>query len=178
VRSTGLLIAVALAAALSAAAANAKTPIPAKAEGSGNEPTAGGGTMAGQSFSPHYAVALLDITFDQVEVYLFAKKVACSDVAFATPPFVDVIVDSQGAPLLVGKPSLQNGHAFTQVEFHPTATKGKYFAIQPGASITFTRADPARNGVWHGKLSVKRQTFEKKVFAYDGTFAATWCGKN
>jgi len=172
-----MLVLLALAAALPAAAARGKTPIPAKAEGSGSEPTSGGGTMAGESISPNFAVALLDITFDQLEVYLFPRKVACNDVAFAKTPFVDVIVDSQGAPVRIGSPSLQNGHAFVQVEFHPT--KGsKYYAIQPGASITFTRADPAKNGVWHGKLAVKRQTFEGKVFAYNGTFAATWCGKN
>jgi hypothetical protein len=61
--------------------------------------------------------------------------------------------------MLVGSPSLQNGVAFVQVDFHPTASD-KDFAIQPGASITFTRIDPYKSGVWHGRLTVKRQTFE------------------
>ena len=133
--------------------------------------------MPGKSFSAHYAVALLDITFDQLELYLFAKPLACSDVAFAVPPFVDVIVDTSGTPLLVGRPSLQNRRAFVQVDFHP-ATGNKYFAIQPGASITFTKVDSTRNGIWHGSLSVKRQTSEGHVFSYDGTFAAHWCGED
>ena len=133
--------------------------------------------MPGKSFSAHYAVALLDITFDQLEIYLLPKRVACNEVLFASPPFVQVTVDTQGAPLIIGHPSLQNGHAFVQVDFHP-AGLSKYFAIQPGASITFTRADPARNGQWHGSLTVKRQTFEGHVFSYSGTFAAVWCGKD
>ena len=48
--------------------------------------------------------------------FLFPKKVACNDVNFATPPFVDVIVESQGAPILLGNPSLQNRHAFVQAD--------------------------------------------------------------
>ena len=178
-RRVGLLVVVAAvaAAALSCATAVAKTPIPAKQEGTGSEPTAGGGVIAGKSFRAGYAVALLDVSFDQVEVYLFPKRVACSDVPFATPPYVVVTVDSNGAPIKVGHPSLQNGSAYVQVDFHPVKSS-KYYAIQPGASITFTRVDPARNGVWHGNLTVKRQHFEGHVFAYAGTFAAHWCGKD
>lgn len=177
VRTIRLLALLAVAAALLAPAAGAKTPIPTKAEGSGSEPTAGGGVMPGKPFTAHYAVALLDISFDQVEIYLFPKHVACSDVLFAKPPYVVVNVDTHGAPMLVGRPSLQNGVAFIQVDFHP-ATGNKYFAIQPGASVTFTRIDPAHNGMWHGSLTVKKQKFEGHTFSYSGTFAATWCGKD
>jgi hypothetical protein len=133
--------------------------------------------MPGKSFIAHYAVALLDISFDQIQIFLFPKRVACNDVAFADPPYVAVTVDTSGAPLLVGRPALQNGHAFVQVDFHP-ATGGKYFAIQPGASITFTRVDPAHNSLWHGSVTVKRQHFEGHLFSYSGTFSARWCGKN
>jgi NADH:ubiquinone oxidoreductase subunit 3 (subunit A) len=90
-----LLALFAVAAALVAPAANAKTQLPTKAQGSGNEPTAGGGVMPGKPFTAHYALVVLDVTFDQIELFLFAKKVACSDVNFATPPFVDVIVASR-----------------------------------------------------------------------------------
>jgi len=176
-RAIRLLILLAVAAALLSPAANAKTPLPAKQEGKGNEPTAGGGVMPGKSFTAHYAVALLDTSFDQIEIYLFPKHVACSDVAFANPPYVVVNVDTHGSPLLIGRPSLQNGQAFVQVDFHPT-TGNKYFAIQPGASITFTRVDPAKNGLWHGSVTVKKQKFEGHTFSYSGTFAARWCGKD
>jgi hypothetical protein len=176
-RSRRLVLLLAVAAALLSPAANAKTPLPAKPAGTGNEPTAGGGVMPGKSFSAHYAVALLDISFDQVEIYLFPKRVACSDVAFANPPYVDVVVETSGSPLLVGRPSLQNGRAFVQVDFHP-ATGNEYYAIQPGVSITFTRVDPARNSLWHGSVTVKRQRLKGHVFSYSGTFAARWCGKN
>jgi NADH:ubiquinone oxidoreductase subunit 3 (subunit A) len=90
-----VLVLAAVAAALVVPAAHAKTPLPTKAQGSGNEPTAGGGVMPGKPFAAHYALVVLDISFDQIELFLFPKKVACSDVNFATPPFVDVIVDSR-----------------------------------------------------------------------------------
>ena len=172
-----LLAALAVVAALLAPAAVAKTPLPTKQEGTGSETTEGGGVMLGASFSAHYAVAVLDSSFDQLEIYLFPKRVACSDIPFANPPYVKVTVDSNGSPLIVGRPSLQNGQAFVQVDFHP-ATGSKYFAIQPGASITFTHVNPARNSRWHGILTVKRQHFEGHLFSYSGTFAALWCGKN
>jgi hypothetical protein len=134
--------------------------------------------MPAKSFSAHSAVALLDISFDQLEIYLLPNRIGCSDILFVDPPYVQVTVDTHGAPLIVGRPSVQNGVAFVQVDFHP-ATGSKYFAIQPDAAITFTKVDPTRNGVWHGKLTVKRQTFFKgHVFSYDGTFAAQWCGKD
>lgn len=172
-----LLAVVAAAALLLASAAFAKTPLPTRPAGTGSEPTAGGGVMPGGSFKARYAVALLDVSFDQVEVYLFPKRVACSDVLFASAPYVQVTVDTHGSPLIVGRPSLQNGRAFVQVDFHPKGMN-KYFAIQPGASITFTRVSPARNSTWHGRLTVKRQRFEGHVFSYRGTFAAHWCGKD
>ncbi len=133
--------------------------------------------MPGKSFTAHYALAVLDVSFDQLEIYLFPKRVACNEVLLADPPYVKVTVDTQGAPLVIGHPSLQNGRAFVQVDFHPS-TINKYFAIQPGASITFTRVDPGRNGTWHGTLTVKKQRFEGHVFSYSGTFAAPWCGKD
>jgi hypothetical protein len=171
------LLLVAVAAALLAPAASAKTPLPTKAQGSGSEPTAGGGVMPGKPFVAHYAVVQLDITFDQLEIFLFPKKVACSDTAFTLPPYVEVTVETQGAPILVGKPSLQNGSAFVQVDFHP-AKSSKYFAIQPGASITFTHIDPKIGSMWHGSVTVKKQQFEQHTFSYSGTFAALWCGKD
>lgn len=175
-RTVRLLVAL-VAAALLAPVAVAKTPLPAGPEGTGSEPTAGGGVMPGKSFSAHYAVAVLDISFDQLEIYFFPKRVACNGVLFANPPYVQVTVDTHGSPLIVGRPSASNGQAFVQVDFHP-ASINKYFAIQPGASITFTHVDPAHNSEWHGSLTVKRQRFEGLVFSYSGTFAAHWCGKD
>lgn len=176
-RAARFLIVVSAAALLLASAAFAKTPLPTKIEGAGSEPTVGGGVMPGGSFNAHYAIALLDISFNQIEIYLFPKRVACNAVLFANPPFVQVTVDTDGSPLMVGRPSLQNGRAFVQVDFHPAAIN-KYFAIQPGASITLTRVNPARNSTWHGRLTVKRQHFEGHLFSYSGTFAAHWCGRD
>jgi hypothetical protein len=177
VRKLGLLAALVVVAALLPASASAKTPLPKKPEGAGREPTAGGGVFAGAPFRARYALALLDISFDQVEIYVFPKRVPCSDALLANPPYLDVTVDTSGSPILIGRPSLQNGVAFIQANFHP-ATGNKYFAIQPGASITFTRVDTSRNGVWHGRITVRRQRLEGRLFSYKGTFAAHWCGRD
>ena len=171
-RPARLLAVAVLAAATLAAAALASTPIPTSAEGGGTEPTAGGGSMIGQTFTARYAIAQLDIDFSQLQIYVFEKPVACSDVFFAAPPFVAVTVDTAGKPIIVGRPSLQNGVSYVQVDFHPAHSE-KYYAIQPGASITITKADPSKNGVWHGRLTVKRQRFEGKTFAYSGTSPRT-----
>jgi hypothetical protein len=176
-RSARLLAAAALATGTLAAAALASTPIPTSPEGSGSEPTAGGGSMYGQTFTARYAIAQLDIDFNQLQIYIFQKPVACNEVFFAAPPYVAVTVDTAGKPIIIGHPSLQNGVSFVQVDFHP-AHHEKYYAIQPGASITFTKVDPSKNGIWHGKLSVKKQPFAGGTFAYSGTFAAHWCGKD
>jgi hypothetical protein len=176
-RSVRLLAAAALAAGTLVAAALAATPIPTSPEGSGSEPTAGGGSMLGQTFAARYAIAQLDISFNQLEVYVFQKPVACSEVFFASPPYVEVTVDTAGKPIIIGHPSLQNGIAFVQVDFHPAHSE-KYYAIQPGASITFTKVDPTKHGIWHGRLSVTKQRSDGGTFAYSGTFAAHWCGKD
>ena len=173
---SSMLIA-ALAGLMAVGVASAATPIPTKAQGGGSEGTTGGGIMLGKPFTAKYADLVLDISFDQLQLYLFPKHVACSDVLYTQPPYVVVNVDTAGKAVVVGHPSLANGVAFVQVDFHP-ATGTKYYAIQPGASVTFTRVDPAKNGIWHGKLSVKKQQDEGHTFAYDGTFAAHWCGKD
>jgi hypothetical protein len=176
-RRVSVVLLVIAATALAAPVALAKTPIPTSAEGSGSEPTAGGGLFAGQSFKAGFADAVLDISFDQLEVFIFPKKVACSDIPFESPPYLEVTVDTDGTPIRVGSPSLANGKAFVQADFHPAKGGGDY-AIQPGVSVIFTKVDPAHDSLWHGKLAVSDQHFQGHEFSYDGTFAATWCGKN
>ena len=172
-----LSVALVVAAAIAAPAASSKTPLPAKPEGTGSEPTAGGGVMAGKPFAPHAALALLDVSFDQLEIYLLPKATACNQVLFVQPPYIEVTVDTNGAPIRVGSPSVQNGVAFVQVDFHPRGIN-KFFSIQPGASVTFTRVDPAKGSDWHGTVTVKKQHFQGHLFSYSGTFAAAWCGKD
>lgn len=155
-----------------APAAWSSTPLPAKPSGNGTEPTAGGGTMAGKPFAPHAALAVFDISFKDIQIYLLTKPAQCSDLFFVNPPYIKVNVDTGGKPLAAG--GTISGDGSVQVDFHPPGPK--YYGIQPSASVTFTRIDPNANGVWHGHLVVKRQQFEGKTFAYDGTFAARWCG--
>ncbi len=153
-------------------AAAAKTPLPAKPQGSGNEPTAGGGIVSGKPFRAAWAAASPD-SFGDVAVYLLAHKTTCDQLFFAKTPYLKVHVHTEGTALPIGKPALQNGRDYVQVDFHPPGPK--YYALQPGVQIVFTRVAPTKGGVWHGSLSVKKQTFEGHVFSYAGTFAAQWC---
>lgn len=153
-------------------AAAAKTPLPAKPQGSGSEPTAGGGIVSGKPFRAVWAAAEPD-SFGDVAFYLLAKKTACDQLFFATAPYIKVHIHTEGTPLPIGKPALANGRDYVQADFHPPGPK--YYAIQPGVQVVFTRVDTTKHGVWHGSLTVKKQTFEGHVFSYAGTFAAQWC---
>jgi len=153
--------------------AEAKTPLPSKPQGSGNEPTTGGGIMSGKPFKTVWAAASPDYDSSDVAIYLLSHKTTCNQLFFAAVPFVKVHIHTEGTPLLIGKPSLSNGRDFVQADFHPPGNT--FYGIQPNTSITFTRVDTTKNGVWHGRLTVKKQTSSGHVFAYSGTFAAQWC---
>ena len=163
-------------AAVLAAGAAAKTPLPAKPQGAGAEPTAGGGVMSGAPIRPRYAVAEYDALGDDLYLYLSAKPIACSGtLGYEQAPFVWVIVHTEGTPPRVGKPSLSNGHDIVQVNF---TFKDHYVSATPGVTLVFTRIDPRRNGVWHGRLTVKKLSYQGHPYSYGGTFAARWCGKS
>jgi hypothetical protein len=171
-----LLVASAAAAAgacLLATSAAATTPYPPRAGGSGAESTGGGGTGGGVSFKPRFALATYDGS--NYVFYLTAQQLACKDTVLAKPPYLTVTIVT-GAPLVVGTPTVNNGsQSFVQVDFFVAPVH--YYAIQPKVRLLLTRVNPARNGVWHGHLTVPLTRFEGKTFAFDGTFAARWCGR-
>jgi len=169
-----LAVAVAAAAVtLLPAAAAAKTPYPPRAGGSGSEPTAGSGTGAGVSYKPRYALATYD--GENYVLYLTQKPLACSNTLLAKPPYLTVTIVA-GSPLVTGAPTPNTGdQSFVQVDFFVGPVH--YYAIQPKVKLVLTRVDPARNGVWHGRLTVPLTHFEGKTFSFDGTFAARWCGR-
>lgn len=168
-----LLVASAVLAAVGvlASAAAAKTPYPPKAAGSGTEATAGSGTGAGASFSPRFALATYD--GEHYVLYLTPKPVTCANAVFTKPPYLTVTIVGS-APLVVGKQTPNSGSsAFVQVDFFVGPTH--YYAVQPKVVLVLTRVG---TGVWHGRLTVPTTHFEGKTFAFTGTFAARWCGKD
>jgi hypothetical protein len=169
-------LAVALAAAaLAGSALAAKTPYPPPTGGTGAEPTAGSGTGAGVAFHPRYAIATYEPIGGHYVLYLTNAPLTCARTYLAKPPYLTISIVS-AHPLVVGKPSLQRGESdFVQVDFFVSTTH--YYAVQPKVSLVLTRVGAAKSGEWHGTVSVPETRFEGKSFAFDGSFAARWCGK-
>jgi hypothetical protein len=155
--------------------ASPKTPLSAKPQGSGGEPTAGGGMIGGKPFHPVSAIAQYDVPGGDIYIYIFGKRIssACQVISYADAPYVWVWLHTEGTPPVIGSPWRSNGREFVQVNF---VLQGHYVAVQPGVRLVLTRIDPHRNGVWHGQLTVKAVE-QGKAYAYAGTFAARWCGK-
>ena len=156
------------------ASALAKTPLPSKAQGTGKEPTAGGGVVASVPFPARSAIAQYDTSSGDLYVYLFKKKAGCHLVSFSDAPYVWAWIHTEGTPLDVGRPMRTSGTSrFVQVNF---VLHDHYIAVQPGVRLTFTHIDPAKGSLWHGRLIVAKTTNKGKLYSYNGTFAARWCG--
>ena len=173
-RALPALVASALVLALPAAWA--KTPLPIAPQGSGRDPTAGGGTIAGKPFRAVSAIAQYDVPGGDVYIYILGKRVSdpCRLVTYDDAPYVWIWLHTEGTRPVVGKPSRSNGRDVVQVNF---VLEGHYVAVQPGVRLVLTRVDPRRNGVWHGRLTVKTASLDGRTYAYAGTFAARWCRK-
>ena len=128
-------------AALSTAAA--KTPVPAKAAGSAPSRPRGGGVMPGEPFVARDADAVLDISFDQIEIYIFPKHVACSDVIYAQPPYVVVTSTRTARRCCVGKPVAAERRRVRPGRL-PPGEGSKYFAIQPAPRSRSRTSTPRR----------------------------------
>jgi hypothetical protein len=156
-------------------------PYPPQHAGSGREPTAGAGTFASTKFVAHSALVDYELgasccpskTIGEVNVYVFeARGVRCATLERAKGKrFFSYTIETDGKRLPVGR--MPPDAWFHQASFNVI---GVTTGFQPGVSIVFTRIDTSRSGVWHGHIRVPRQTFNKKTYSFNGTFAARWCG--
>ena len=122
---------------------------------------------------PRFALATYDGS--NYVLYLTRQRLSCAQTLSAKPPYLTVSIVTD-APLVIGAPSVNNGGTgFVQVDFFVASTH--YYTIQPGVRLLLTRVDAARHGLWHGRLSVPATKVEGKLFGFDGTFAAEWCGR-
>src|SRR5262245_48429608 len=157
------LVLAAAVATLAASAALAKTPLPQHAQGTGKQPTAGGGVVGGAPFAARSALAQYDSRSGDVYVYIFKKQVGCHFVSFSDAPYVWVWIHTEGTPLDVGRQMRTSGTSrFVQVNF---VLANHYIAVQPGVRLTISRLDPARGGVWHGRLTVAKTKQSGKTFS-------------
>ena|SRR5581483_10100210 len=157
-------------AAVVAAAAAARTPLPARAQGTGTQPTSGGGSVAGAPFRVRSAYAFQD-GYGDINVFLMSKKSSCHAATEEDVPYVWVYLYTAGHPLPVGK-AVSAGSVL--VNF---TTKTGRFAVRKGVSLLLSRVDASSKGVWHGTLKVAKQRVSGSSVAYQGSFAARWCGQ-
>lgn len=155
---------------------------PPQRQGSGNEPTAGGGVIARAPFHARSALIVEDdlppgYLRYQLTLHLFPKRVNCAGIGTATTlnghsRLIYFELRRHG-PVPVGKPVGSSQPQTTGAIFINGRDGQETFS---GISLVFTRVDTSRGGVWHGKISVQRQYIVGPSDAYHGTFAATWCG--
>jgi hypothetical protein len=170
-----------LLAVLAAAVAVAPGPYPAQHQGAGHATIEGRGVFAGTAFVPRSALVDYELgksccpdkTVGEVTVYLFeAPGVGCSKLEQAKGKrFFSYEVETDGKKLPVGRAA--PAKFFQQASFNIV---GLTTGFQPGVSIVFTRIDTRPGGIWHGRISVPRQTYNGKTYALRETLAARWCG--
>ncbi len=167
--------------ALVLAVAVTLAPYPAQHQGSGREPTRATVVFAGTNFRPHSALVDYEIgasccpatTVGNVNVFVFEHAgVACSKLdAAKSARFFSYTIETDGKRLPVGHPPPTA--FFQQASFN---VLGNTTGFQPGVSIVFTRIDTSPAGTWHGRIHVPHNSFHGRSYAFNGTFAATWCG--
>jgi hypothetical protein len=177
VRALTLFLATVVALAFLAAAAGATTTFPVQRTGSGNEPTAGGGSFRGAAFAARSAAIQWDAKARTLTLYLFERRgILCSSlhrtVAIRRGRTVQVLVARKAAKLPVGR-TLRD--PFVKFARRFGATDLEIQVIQQRVRLRFTRIDTHRGGNWHGRLDVAPRTLAGKRYAYAGTFAARWC---
>jgi hypothetical protein len=168
-----LALVTAVAASALAAGAVARTPLPASPQGTGKEPTAGGGVVAGTPFRARSAFAFQD-GFGDINIFLLPRASTCHTVSEQDVPYIWVYVLTAGRRLPVAKPVKPGTGERLLANF--TTKTGRY-TVGDRVSLTLTRIDPGKNGVWHGTLKVPARTVSGQRVSYDGTFAARWCGQ-
>jgi hypothetical protein len=166
-----------LAAASLVGTAGAGTPFPAQRAGSGDEPTAGGGSFKGVAFQAQSAAIQWDSNARSLTLYLFElPRVRCSSlhrtVAIKRGRSVQVLVAQKAVKLPVDR-TLRD--PFVRFARRFGATDVEIQLVQQRVRLRFTRIDTRRDGVWHGRLDVAPRMLEGKRYSYAGTFAARWC---
>jgi hypothetical protein len=144
--------------------------------GSGTDPTTGGGTTGGRSFSPQSALVFADQ--EGLEVAFYDHPWDCASVTqfYSQIGDYDVEVVISKNPAYASSLPVNKAISPETVWFnYQSGPSASVSTGVPSSKLVLTRIDTRSGGVWHGILSVPSFTQDGKTFAYQGTFAARWC---
>lgn len=146
--------------------------------GVGNEPTAGGGIVAGDRFVARTAVVAWNRHWGTLTLFLISRpSVTCATlrtVAHKPGHLIQVYVTSKPR-VPVGRPVAAPQVAFVTVDPDPDVP-AHVAGLKQGAKLVFTRLDSYPRGVWHGTFTVPRRVYgDGELYGYGGSFAARWC---
>jgi hypothetical protein len=174
-RGPSATLAAVCAAAALAGPAGAATPFPSQRAGSGKEATGGAGVFAGSPYRAASAVVRWDGNLQALSLYLFQQKfVSCASwrSSATTGTLVQVQVARAPRRFVIGQPV---AGAIGDFVVHQGSAPAHIVPVFTGVSVTFTRVDTGKNGVWHGSVSIPATTVRAATYSYAGTFAAVWC---
>src|SRR5271165_2024017 len=144
---------------MATAAQAASTPYPPQAAGSGSETISGSGTGAGVAFHPRFALVGYEQISGHYMIYLTAQPLTCAHDYLAKAPYLTVNIITDGSPLQVGAPSVQDGkNNFVQVDFFTSSTH--YYSVQPHVRLVLSAITATPGSMWHGRLTVPKTVFE------------------
>ena len=176
-KKAGIAVLVLLLVAAVPAYAHVQKAFPRITSGLGNEPTAGGGVVAGDRYVTHAAVVVWNRKWNNLTLYLlWRRRVSCATLrrAFTKPGHL-IQVHVASTPSVAVGPVRDPQVAFLTIYRNPK-TPEHVSGLRNGAQLTLTRIDSYPGGVWHGSFKVPQRIYgDGKVYGYNGTFAATWC---
>ena len=160
------------------AAGQAEPAFPRVRAGVGNEPTAGGGFVAGDRYVTRTAVVAWDRHWGTLTLFLLSRaSVNCQTLRTAAHKpghLIQVYVTSK-PKVTVGRRMSNPQVAFLTVDRNPDVPT-HVAGLKSGAQLTFTRVDSYPGGVWHGIFKVPHNVYgDGMLYGYSGTFAARWC---
>jgi hypothetical protein len=178
VKRVGVAILVILLVAAVPAYAEAQKAFPRLRTGLGNQPTAGGGFVAGDRYVARTAVVTWNRRWNKLTLYLLWRRGAtCGTLRrVARRPGHLIQVNITSKPHVnVGLPVADPQVAFVTISNNPKVPM-HVAGLKKGAELTITRVDSYPGGVWHGIFKVPRLHYgDGKLYGYNGTFAAKWC---
>ena len=158
--------------------AEVQTTFPRLKLGVGNEPTSGGGVVAGDRYVTRTAVIAWNRKFNNLTLYLlWRRRVTCPTLRRTiTKPGHLIQVHVTNSPRVnIARPVASPQVAFLTI-YRNSAVPTHIAGLKHGAQLRFTRVDSYPGGVWHGTFKVPRRYYgDGKLYGYSGTFAAKWC---